>query len=308
MENEVQNFDNESIKHQVAKILMEHGLDFHIEKVPMVGLIGDVQIPSTYFGLVNMKSKEIINTCKSSYHVSQNADVVELVVRAMRGFGILSVQKAGSLNGGRKTFIQLGVEGFGKVGDDTIQKYVTIIDSNDGSTGLSVGIGDLTMSCSNQFFRFYKRGEMKLKHSSSLEGKMRELPSLINLALNESLRQIEVYNKFQSTACTKDLVDGLVREILGVDRITAKVGEQSTKTLNAMDSLYNNIAIEMNTKQDNIWGLFSGVTRWTSHEKSHPKRENGQLESLMVGTNYRVNIEAFKYCLAVANCDTFVLI
>jgi hypothetical protein len=117
-----------------------------------------------------------------------------------------------------------------------------------------------------------------------------------------------VYNKFQSTACTKDLVDGLVREILGVDRITAKVGEQSTKTLNAMDSLYNNIAIEMNTKQDNIWGLFSGVTRWTSHEKSHPKRENGQLESLMVGTNYRVNIEAFKYCLAVANCDTFVLI
>lgn len=308
MQNELLNFDNEAIKAQVAAILVAHGLDFRIVKLPLVGLKDDVQYPSTYFGLLNTKTNEIINTTKASYHVSQNDEVVELVIRGMRNFGELNVTKAGSLNGGRKTFIQLGIEGFSKVGNDTIKKYVTIIDSNDGTTGLSVGIGDLTMSCSNQFYRFYKRGEMKLKHSSSLEGKMQELPSLIQLALNESLRQIEAYNKFQSTHASKELVDGLVRELLGVDRLTAKVGEHSSKSLNAMDSLYRHIATEMNSKGQNVWGLHSGVTSWTTHEKSHPKRENGAIESLMTGTNYRTNMDSFNFALGVVGINDFVLV
>jgi hypothetical protein len=319
---------------QVAELLKQHGLDFHIEKVPMLGQrivtttevvpVGwdettdtaiceerekkeIIYVPSEYFGLVNCSTNEIINTVKKGYHVSQNSDVVELVVRGMQGFSDLQVQKAGSLHGGRKTFIQLAIDGFAKVGNDRIKKYITVIDSNDGSTGLSIGIGDLTMSCSNQFFRFYKRGEMKLKHSYSLGAKLSELPSLIHIALNESLRQIEVYNRFQSTNASKSLVDGLVRELLGVDRTTFDKEIHSGKTLNSMDSLYTHIRTEMNGKGENVWGLHSGVTSWTTHEKSHPKRANGQLESIMTGTNYRTNLESFNFALGVIGATDFVL-
>jgi hypothetical protein len=308
MENELKSFDNQAIKAQVTEILVKHGLDFTVAKVPMVGTFEGVEYPSAYLGLFNTKSKEFLNTVKKGYHVSQNSEVVELVVRAMRGFGELNVTKAGSLHGGRKTFIQLGVEGFGRVGNDVIKKYITILDSNDGSTGLSVGIGDITMSCSNQFFRFYKRGEMKLRHSSNLEEKMIELPSLIRLALDESLKQIEVYNRFQGTNASKELVDGLVRELLGVDRISAKEGDFSTKTLNSMDSLYAHIATEVNGKGFNVWGLHSGVTSWTTHEKSHPKRENGAIESIMSGTNYRTNMASFNFALGFVGASDFVLV
>jgi hypothetical protein len=325
MKTEIVNFEKEAmaqktnnakkqeraLKNQVKKILVDNGLNFRIEKVPMVGLFGKAKkqksIRTTYFGLLNTQSMEIINTTKASYHVSQNDDVVELVLRGMNGFGELNVSKAGCLNGGRKTFIQLAIDGFSKVGNDSIKKYITIIDSNDGSTGLGVGISDMVMSCSNQFFRFYKRGEMKLKHSASLEGKMVELPSLIRLALNESMKQIEIYNKFHSTACTQNLVDGLVRELLGVDRLTAKVGVDSGKTLNAMDTLYSHIKKEMNQKGNTIFGLHNGVTSWTNHAKSHPKRENGQLESLSVGTNYRTNMQSFNFALEVTGQNDYVL-
>lgn len=310
MTNEVKNFDNEAIKAQVNDILIANGLDFDIIKLPLVGQSVDGALfPSSYFGLLNSKTNEIINTTKESYHVSQNADVVELVVRGMRNFGDLSVQKAGSLHGGRKTFIQLEIAGFANVGDDRIKRYVTVIDSNDGSTGLSIGIGDLTMSCSNQFFRFYKRGEMKLKHSSSLEGKMIEIPSLITLALTESMRQIEAYRTFQSTAASRELVDGLVRELIGFDRLSYKEEEHSTKSLNAMDALYSHIATEMAGKGNNLWGLHSGVTSWTTHEKSHPKRANGAIESLMTGTNYNTNLDSFTFALGVAGMDkSFLLV
>src|ERR1017187_11039682 len=133
------------MKNKVNEILTAHGLDFRIEKELLTGTSGRV---TPYYGLYNSKTNKCINTVKEGYTVSQNDEVVELVLRGMERFGnTLSVSKAGSLNGGRKVALQLEIEGVGKVANDIIKRYVTIIDSNDGSTSLSIGIGDLTMSC-----------------------------------------------------------------------------------------------------------------------------------------------------------------
>ena len=217
----------------------------------------------------------------------------------MQGFGELSVSKAGALNGGRKVFIQLGIEGMSIVGDERIKRYVTVIDSNDGSTGLSVGIGELVMSCQNQFFKFYKSGQSKLRHTASLNQRIKEIPYLIEMALSESLKLTETYKQFQSTPVTKKLADEMVKHILGFDRLMSikKEAELSTRSLNAMESLYNHITKETNQKGMNMFGLFSGVTSWTTHEKSAPRRENGREESIMTGTNYRTNEQGLEFAL-----------
>src|SRR5260221_14667773 len=102
---------------KVQEILTAHGLDFRIEKAPMFALnLKGEQVKSPYFGLINTQSNEVINTVKEGYTVSQNDEIVELVLRGMEGFGsALNVQKAGSLNGGRKVYMQLGIEGMSKV-------------------------------------------------------------------------------------------------------------------------------------------------------------------------------------------------
>jgi hypothetical protein len=298
-----------SIAEQTNEILVNNGLNFKIEKLPLfaeqkiITKIDEMDatitksIPTNYYGLLNTKSGNIINTVKDSYTVTQNAEVVEMALRGMQGFGELSVQKAGSINDGRKVFIQLKIEGVAKVGRDSIERYVTIIDSNDGSTGLSIGIGDLTMSCQNQFFKFYKRGEAKFRHTATIADKVKTIPSLIQLALSESLQLIQIYNKFQSTQVSKDLANQLVNELLGFDRTSSvkELSELSTRNMNAMESLYRNIENEINDKGQNLWGLHSGVTRWTTHDKSAPQRENGRIESIMTGTNYKTNQQSFEF-------------
>jgi len=291
------------------ELLKQYGLDFRIEKLPLVAPRitenGIEHVESTYFGLYNDKTNEIINTVKKSYAVSQNDELVELVLQGMNNFGELSVHKAGALNGGRKVFIQLAIEGMSKVGDDNIKRYVTILDSNDGTSGLSIGIGDLTMSCSNQFFKFYKQGEAKWRHSSNLIQKMATIPSLISLSLAQSLKMIEVYKAFQSTKCSRDLAHKLVSHIIGVDKTvdSAIIKETSTRTLNAMNSLYDHINKEMNQKGNNIWGLHSGVTSWTTHEKSAPRRDNGRIESLMSSTNYNTNQKSLRFAMELTNTE-----
>ena len=289
------------VKNKVNEILVAHNLDFRIEKEQLLSTTGK---PTPFYGLFNDKTGECINSVKEGYTVSQNDEVVELVLNGMQGFGDLSVSKAGALNGGRKVFIQLGIEGMSLVGSERIKRYVTIIDSNDGSTGLSVGIGELVMSCQNQFFKFYKSGQSKLRHTASLTQRIKEIPYLIEMALSESLKLTETYIEmqnynFKSNEVSRALADEMVRYILGFDRTMSikTESELSTRSLNAMETLYSHIEKETNQKGQNMFGLFSGVTSWTTHEKSAPRRENGREESMMTGTNYRTNEQGLEFAL-----------
>jgi hypothetical protein len=291
-----------SYESKVKEILTAHGLDFTIEKAPLVAINSEGENMLTpYYGLFNSSTGECINTCKEGYHVSQNADVVEMVLKGIERYSDkLRVSKAGSINGGRRVFMQLEIEGDSNVGDDIIKRYVTIIDSNDGSTGLSVGIGDLTMSCMNQFFRFYKEGDAKFRHTATLSQKILTIPSLIQTALDESMKQINRYRKFVSTPITKGLADSMVKHVLGYDRVLSSVEVMSKITARSekiMDSLYAHIDKEVEQKGLNLWGLHSGVTSWTTHDKPGPKRLNGHIESMLVGAGYKKNQESLEFAL-----------
>jgi hypothetical protein len=290
-----------TIEDKVSDILLVNGLDFEIKKLPLTAPNGNHTVLTDYFGLLNSKSGNIINTVKGSYTVTQNSEIVEAVLKGSEKFGELSVNKAWSINDGRKIMIQLAIEGDAKVGNDTIKRNITIIDSNDGSSGLSVGIGDLTMSCQNQFFIFAKSGQFKFRHTATVAEKVKMLPTLIENALSESMRLMERYREFQSTKVSRELAHKMVNHILGFDRTSSvkELSELSTRNENAMNSLYTNIENEMNSKGDNLWGLHSGVTRWTTHEKSAPRRDNGRLESIAMGTNYRTNQESFEFVTEV---------
>jgi hypothetical protein len=289
------------IQRQVQRdsILKKYGLDFEIQKRPLKdndSIEGPIKTP--YYGLKNMKTGKYLYSCKAGYQVSQTKDLVDLTLEGIKGFGDMNISQAGSLNGGKKTFLQLGIDGYSSVGNDKITKFVTILDSNDGSSGISFGIGDITASCNNQFFKFYKESAFKIMHSSSMEEKLEQLPMVIQMALEESMRTIELYNEFESTVITKDLAHRMVDNILGIDKTLSKeeLKEFSSRKINTMNSIYKHINKEINSKGLNLWGLHSGITSFTTHDKSVSKRENGRVESLLVGSGYKDNHKSLEFC------------
>ena len=284
----------------IDQILEENGLNFQIEKIPLFAIQGlGEPIPSAYYGLLNSKTQEIIHTVKGSYTPSQNREIIEKVLEGMLPFGNdISISKAGSLNGGRKVYIQLKIKGNGIVGNDEIERFITIIDSNDGSTSLSFGIGDLTMSCKNQFYKFNRMNENKFRHSIQLTEKMKQIPFLIECALSQSLKQVELYNKFLSTPVSKDLANKLVLELLGYDKVLSPqelLLQKSTAAINKMDTIYKNINLEIKDKGANAWGLHSAITRFTTHELRILTRDNAREESIMMGSGYDMNQKSLKF-------------
>lgn len=295
------------------QILNHFGLDFRIEKLPLFTEFNGEKIETSDFGLLNTKTNEIINTVKNSYRVTQNDEVLDLVMKGIKGFGELNLKMGGSLHGGRKTFYQLEIDGFSKVGNDELKKYITVLDSNDGTTGLSVGIGNLTMSCQNQYRRFYKAGQFKGRHSASIEPMLLELSNLIHMALNENLKFIELMNKFKSSKVSMDLATKMAKYLCGIEKneiVSTENEALSTRKVNAYNELMKNINHEVKETEKglNAWGLFSGVTRWTTHDKSSPTRENGRVESFMVGTNYKTNQESLNFLLEETGIENTLLV
>jgi len=305
------------IESKVNEILKKTGLDFIIEKVPLFTTYNHQFIRTNEFGLLNSKSKEVLSTVKGGYHPSQNHDIVRKVVKGTEQFSNLEITHGGALNGGRKVVLQLAVSGSALIGNDIVKRYITILDSNDKSSSLSIGIGDETMSCTNQFFHFYKSkshatNRFRFRHSKSIEDKMEEIPMLIEFALSESMRMMDLYREFQSTECSRNLAHELVNHLIGIDRTSPKEELEGLSAVkrNKMNSIYDNIFGEMDgnnsrlyddsqyeAKGENFWGLLSGVTRYTSHNLSVPKRENGRMESQMTGGANTMNHKALEFIL-----------
>lgn len=292
-----------TLKERTLDIVNQYGLNFEIEKIPLVGfrdieIDGNVahteEVASDYVGLLNSKSGKIINAVKSGYVPVQNYNFIELVLRGLDLFDVeTSVSKAGVINGARKVFIQFRIASKSFHGE-TIQRYLTIFNGNDGSK-FSVGIGEQVMSCSNQYYYFKKSAQMKFSHTSSIEAKLEELPFLLENALDSVFETDKMYERFFNTEVTDEVKHGLVKTLTGVSALDEDFEQIGKRKRNNVNKLYTTLDSEMVEKGGNLWGLFNGVTYWNTHQKINPKRENGAVESLMVGTKFRSNQTAFSY-------------
>ena len=267
------------------EILTKFGLDFTINKLPLSGTdeTGSTFL-TPYFGLFHSKTKACINTAKAGYHVTQNRDFVNMILSGCKDKN-LSVTNAGSLNEGRGIFIHLLIDGVATVGDKTLTRYVTAIDSNDGSTSLCIGIGFEVMGDENLFFEFFPEGQAKFRHTATIEQKIESIPKLIGIALNESTYRLGLLRQFNQVKLTDNMVDTLVKKVIGFNKHD-EIKKQYGRAKNMMLELYDIIKNECEGKEASVFHLFNGLIKYTTHNQIAPNRENGKIEGLMVGAAY----------------------
>lgn len=288
------------------EICQMFGLDFKILKIQNTFELNGVSRKSAQFSLVNEKNGMEIGHCKQGYVVSQNEEVLELILEALSFTDDVFIANAKVLNHGKKIFYQLQVGYETYIGTESITRYITVIDSNDGSSSLAVGVGNQVKSCDNQFWSFYGKSDMKFRHSASLEEKLKILPGALQEAMQQTQAVTDAYELFMSKTLHSEHLNELtvfMYHVLGwpieYDE-TGNLKEISTYKQNRLDEMEQAIRQELSLKGMTVWGLFNGVTYFTTHVARHPNRENGDLESLIAGNNYKVNQRAFEYCLELA--------
>ena len=241
-------------------------------------------------GIVREDDSTILGIHSNGYLPYQNDQMMELLFKVSQQTG-LDVHKGGSFGGGRKVYVQLKSNDL-TLGTDRIEGYVTGINSFDGSTSLSFGPSSKTISCQNTFFGVYKDLDSKVRHTKNMELKIDDICRQIEGVVQEETNVFGSIVKMSETRFDDVIKDRVIKSLFNIDRnVDIKdVDSLSTVTQNKLSRFYIDLNGEIQEKGDNIWGLFSGVTKYTTH--SIGKGDNS--ENKMFGTYGNRERQIFK--------------
>lgn len=286
---------------RVATMLDNYGLRWSVSKQSLLLPDGT---DSGYKAIVRDDNSHVFTTCKDSYVPYQNSELAELLIRISdkTGYGVHS---GGEFNGGGKVYLQLNtgneIKHLGK-NNTTVKGYVTGINGHDGSTSLKWGAVNFTICCRNTFAAASGKLQNSARHTSSIHDKVeRSIREIEGVVMQEKLL-FDQFIQLSNVKVTRENIAKVVKSVTGVDLLKPMVeakNETSSRAINRATELANSISSEMYTKGETLWGLFSGVTHYTSHVMTAPKRENGRLESKYIGTGAEIDNNAFAEIMAM---------
>lgn len=286
---------------RVATMLDNYGLRWSVSKQSLLLPDGT---DSGYKAIVRDDNSQVFTTCKDSYVPYQNSELAELLIRISDKTGY-DVHSGGEFNGGGKVYLQLNtgneIKHLGK-NNTTVKGYVTGINGHDGSTSLKWGAVNFTICCRNTFAAASGKLQNSARHTSSIHDKVeRSIREIEGVVMQEKLL-FDQFIQLSNVKVTRENIAKVVKSVTGVDLLKPMVeakNETSSRAINRATELANSISSEMYTKGETLWGLFSGVTHYTSHVMTAPKRENGRLESKYIGTGAEIDNNAFAEIMAM---------
>jgi len=245
---------------------------------------------TTESGIVIPKSKAIIREDNNKvlavhgegYFPFQNHQLVELLDNVSRQIG-LPIHRGGYFGDGGKVYLQLKSNDL-KLGDDRIEGYITGVNSFDGSTSLAFGPSNITISCQNSFFAAFRNLDTRVRHTKNMVLRVDEICRALELVMEEEKTMFNDIVKLSETRINvndKDWVTKLLFD-LKKDADLNNLEEIPTVTQNRLSRFHIDLNGELKEKGDNLWGLFSGITKHTTHTLNKGNLEKNQ-ENKMFG-------------------------
>lgn len=258
--------------------LIESGLDWSVRTERVQSVSSGIILPKK-IALFRNDNDAFLGDHTSGYNPYQNEELMELLFKVSQSTG-LQLHKGGYFGNGEKVFIQLKSDDL-RLGNDKVEGYITGINSYDGSTSLSFGTSNMTISCRNTFFLVYKNLQSKFRHSANMVIKIEETLKKIGVLVEEEKENFQKIRRLAEVEMTQEVKDMVVRKLFDLtkeDKLDINNNDElSTNKKNKMGRFYTDLATEVSTKENTLWGLFSGVTRYTTHSMKKDDNTVGKI-------------------------------
>lgn len=226
----------------------------------------------------------ILGIMSPNYVPLQNITLVE-TAQAIADKNDMPILGGGCFDGGKKVYIQLKSQDleltYANGIADRVIGIISLINSHDGSTPLSFGFAHKTVTCQNMFYGglLGVTSQERLRHTGNLDYNIQSaVASLKKLrqAQEHHYKMISLMSN-PSKHITQEDVDYVFKRIMGLEQGTVLLrGEQvtldglneenvSTRKINQVEEFVSHINEEMSVKGKTPWGLFSGVTSYSTH-------------------------------------------
>lgn len=258
----------------VEQILIDSNLNWNVRSESITTESGIILSEKA---LIREDTNKVLSIRSDSYHPFQNHEMIELLEK-VSGLTGYELKKGGYFGNGEKVFVQLKSDDL-KLGNDRIEGYLTGLNSFDGSTSLAFGPSNVTISCQNTFFASYKEIKTRVRHTKNMAQQIDEICRRLESAQKEEKKIFDTIVRFSETPFDEVLKQRVSKALFNIDQKhdLTKVEDMeqiSTRTQNNLSRFYIDLNGELKEKGETMWGLFSGITKYTTHSLKGDPMEN----------------------------------
>lgn len=217
-----------------------------------------------------------------SYRIIQNSEAFEFADSIVKEEGAY-YDTAGSIDGGAKVFMTMLLPSKLYVnGDDTIEKYLLLTNSHNGTSALMAMITPVRVVCQNTLNAALRNNTnmFKVRHTKNFMDKAKEGARVLGLA-NAYYDDLQfALDSLAKEEVSKSYVEQFINTLVPSDEEKDKVAKQTTTKRDIItDLFYNGTGNNGRTK----WDLFNAVTEYVDH------RSRGRETTV---SKYRSDIDA----------------
>lgn len=172
----------------------------------------------------------------------------------------------------------------------------------DGSRSFFIGHTNTYLRCTNQFSSIVKDFTSRLTKNNMV--RVQDIIKNIGLYREYEQKLYENFVKFQDVKVDEKIVQECIARLIGLTEEERQMSprelekELSTQKLNKRDEILASVRTEMSEVGNNAWGLFNGVTHYTTHVM---KSRGSEEMSSMFGAKNVANQVAYNLGLELLN-------
>jgi len=277
--------DKSLIYEKTFKLLDDTKTNWSVEKRPLVCPSGT---PSESFGIYRSDTNKWLGTVGRQYEFMQNATLAENIIEA--SLDISEKFRGGELYGGKKVYYQAQLQDT-QIADDTIKRYITGLNSHDGSSSIGFGFTNQVVICQNTF-HIAMREVNKFRHTSSAKQRVELARIEINRILKLENGLMDNFKRMADVKISVEVTKRVVSDLFKFleDDFEKEAKDLGTKKLNDISRFSQTLKSELSVHGETLWGLFNAVTFKTNHIDV---KTDKSLENVMVGSGYKKNLSAY---------------
>ena len=246
--------------------LQQFGLDWSVVKRPLV--CSETGQETNSYGLFRSDNNKHLGTVGRIYTPYQNSSMISLVSQASQELG-LEVSRGGSFQGGKKVFTQVELDPH-RIGNSDTKRFITIVNSHDGTYQVGVGMTNIVVICQNQFNKMFNGGLSKIRHNRDVEMNVDDMIKKITHGIEMEALVLDSMQTMADTAASRSIFEQVVMEVFApVSESASPDGKMRAEARRekGIETLTNCIKQDVGIHGNTLWGLFNGVTRFYTHHR-----------------------------------------
>jgi hypothetical protein len=261
------------------ELLSASKTDWTVEKRALFGPNGE---PTNGYGIFRADNDRCLGLVGSKYTITQNHEVVEMLMDAAGAVNIPAV-RGGALGMGERIYYQFQLPEV-TIGGSKNLRYLTGLTAHDGLTKIGFGATNVVVICQNTFFQAFKDCEA-VKHTPNHKERLAGIINSLRASMFAEEQNIQRMIQMSNTVVPSKIDDDFLFEIIGGHL-------ESTRSTNRLNDLKAAMSTEYAAHGESAYGLFNAVTRFTNHMTPY-KDIDTKRKALMFGSGARINQRAF---------------